>query len=74
MFFPNGKRCSGRDKECEGIECRNWEELLIADTPLDFVASVIRLMSDQESCNRLTLNARNRQFRQMFLQQTSHAL
>lgn len=43
---------------CEGIECVNGKDLLVADSPADFAATVVRLLKDPELCCRLTNNAR----------------
>jgi len=43
---------------CEGIECSYGKDLLVADDPADFAASVIRLLKYPETCSNLTTNAR----------------
>jgi polysaccharide biosynthesis protein PslH len=43
---------------CEGLTVTHGEHLLIADTPADFAAGVIRLLRDPELWHRLTQNAR----------------
>jgi len=43
---------------CEGIECVNEKDLLVADNPADFAASVISLLRNPEPCRMLTNNAR----------------
>jgi glycosyltransferase involved in cell wall biosynthesis len=42
----------------EGIEARPGEDVLVADTPADFAAAVIRLLSDPELRRRLGENGR----------------
>jgi len=56
--FASGKPVVSTSLGCEGIACCNGEHLLIADTPVDFAASVIRLLQDQVYCSTLTNNAR----------------
>jgi glycosyltransferase involved in cell wall biosynthesis len=42
----------------EGIECENYEHLLIADNSIDFVSKVIELFNSQDLRNELSKNAR----------------
>lgn len=43
----------------EGIECTDGENILIADTPADFVAEISKLLNDQSLRKRIGKNARN---------------
>jgi len=43
---------------CEGLEVKNHEHLMIADTPADFAHRVIQLLRDDELQRRLCQNAR----------------
>ncbi len=45
-------------KGCEGIDCRHEHELIVADTPDDFVNGICRLLDDREFAARLTRQAR----------------
>ena len=45
-------------KGCEGIDCRDGHDLIVADTPDDFVDGVCRLLDDREFAARLTRQAR----------------
>ncbi len=45
-------------KGCEGIECRADHDLVVADSPRDFVDGVCRLLDDREFAARLTRQAR----------------
>lgn len=56
--FSMGKPVVSTSLGCEGIECVNGKDLLVADNPADFAASVVRLLNDPKLCNRLTSNAR----------------
>jgi glycosyltransferase involved in cell wall biosynthesis len=42
---------------CEGIECRNGKELIIADSPSDFADAVILLLHDPAKREALSSNA-----------------
>jgi len=56
--FSIGKPVVSTSLGCEGIECVNGKDLLVADSPADFAASVVRLLKDPELCCRLTNSAR----------------
>ena len=56
--FSMGKPVVSTSLGCEGIECVNGKDLLVADNPDDFAASVVRLLKDPEICCMLTNNAR----------------
>jgi len=43
---------------CEGIEVRHEENILVADTPMDFAQAVGRVIRDKELAQRLTENGR----------------
>ena len=45
-------------KGCEGIDCRDGHDLIVADTPDAFVDGVCRLLDDREFAARLTRQAR----------------
>ena len=45
-------------KGCEGLDCRDGHELVIADTPDAFVDGVCRLLDDRDFAARLTRQAR----------------
>ena len=42
----------------EGLECIHGKHLLIADTPVDFIAAITRLMEDKPLVNDIRKNAR----------------
>lgn len=56
--FSMGKPVVSTRLGCEGIECENERDLLVADNPVDFAASVVRLLRDEDMGNRLTGSAR----------------
>jgi glycosyltransferase involved in cell wall biosynthesis len=43
---------------CEGLDVRDGEHLLVADTPADFAHACAKLLKDQAMAKRLALNAR----------------
>lgn len=43
---------------CEGIECRDGRELLVADDPKGFASCILRLLRDPSLCAHLADNAR----------------
>jgi glycosyltransferase involved in cell wall biosynthesis len=43
---------------CEGIEVRDEENILIADTPQDFAQAVVRVIQDRELAQGLAENGR----------------
>jgi len=43
---------------CEGIEVRPGENILVADTPLDFAQAVVRVIQDGDLAQRLAENGR----------------
>jgi glycosyltransferase involved in cell wall biosynthesis len=43
---------------CEGVEVRDGENILIADTPQDFAQAVVRAIRDEELARRLAANGR----------------
>jgi polysaccharide biosynthesis protein PslH len=45
-------------KGCEGIECRHGHDLLVADTPGEFVDGICRLLDDPELAARIVRHAR----------------
>ena len=45
-------------KGCEGIECRDGHDLLVADTPHAFVDGICRLLDDREFAARIARQAR----------------
>jgi glycosyltransferase involved in cell wall biosynthesis len=45
-------------KGCEGIMVQNGEHLLIADFPADFADATVKLLTDRELSDSLTVNAR----------------
>lgn len=45
-------------KGCEGLDCRDGEELLVADTPEAFAEAVCRLLEDDALAARLVAHAR----------------
>ena len=46
-------------KGAEGLEVRDGEHLMIGDTPETFADKVVRLLSDPELRQEITLRARN---------------
>ena len=46
-------------KGCEGLRCRDGDELLVADRPEAFAAAVCRLLDDQALAGRLVRRARH---------------
>ena len=55
--FAMGKAVVSTSLGCEGIDCRDGEHILIADTPREFADAVIRLFADGELKKRLSANA-----------------
>ncbi len=47
-------------KGAEGLDVRPGEEILLADTPADFAAAVVRLLDDEELRSRIAANALRR--------------
>lgn len=46
-------------KGCEGIMVKNGEHLLIADTPVDFADSVVKLLTDRKLAENLAASSRH---------------
>lgn len=44
---------------CEGLEVAHGQDILVADTPADFAAQVVRLLNDIELRRRLVANGRH---------------
>jgi len=55
--FAMGKAVVSTTLGCEGIACRHGEHLLIADSPEDFAAAVLRLLAHPELRLQLAANA-----------------
>jgi sugar transferase (PEP-CTERM/EpsH1 system associated) len=53
-----GKAVVSTSIGCEGIDVLDNEDILIADEPEKFAANVIRLLKNNELCNKLGVNAR----------------
>jgi glycosyltransferase involved in cell wall biosynthesis len=53
-----GKAVVSTQIGCEGLQVRNGEHLLIADTPESFAQAVLRLLDDSKLCERLGGNGR----------------
>lgn len=47
-------------KGAEGLDLRPGEEILLADTPADFAAAVVRLLNDEDLRRRIAANAARR--------------
>ena len=56
--FALGKAVVSTTIGAEGIECLNGENILIADSPGDFISSIEKLVNDISLRNRIGMNAR----------------
>jgi sugar transferase (PEP-CTERM/EpsH1 system associated) len=56
--FAMGRAVISTSLGSEGIDCRDGEHLLIADTPVEFANAVLRLISDRTLQEQLIGNAR----------------